>query len=180
MDIINALGGLTVEVQEYEAEYINRTTKHTIEHGPAVKLTGAQALVFARIRKSDADSDVSRTRRQRQVITSFIESAKGASISQLNDALDMLFKYVKTDLTEMQIISYATQALANGWINYDIEQFTLSDSDVFRTGYVGNTSVVFIDFPLAAQRIQTAVYGDSNVVLDENRIKIFNLVSRFA
>lgn len=180
VDIINALGGITVEVQEYEAAYINRTTKHTIEHGPAVKLNGAEALVFARIRKSDADSDVSRTRRQRQVITSFIESAKGASISQLNDALDMLFKYVKTDLTQMQIISYATQALANGWINYDIEQYTLSDSDVFRAGYVGNTSVVFIDFPLAAQRIQTAIYGDSNVVLDENRIKIFNLVSRFA
>lgn len=180
VDIINALGGITVEVQEYEAAYINRTTKHTIEHGPAVKLTGSQALVFARIRKSDADSDVSRTRRQRQVITSFIESAKGASISQLNDALDMLFKYVKTDLTQMQIISYATQALANGWINYDIEQYTLSDNDVFRAGYVGNTSVVFIDLPLAAQRIQTTVYGDSNVVLDENRIKIFNLVSRFA
>ena len=180
VDIINALGGLTVEVQEYEAAYINRTTKHTIEHGPAVKLTGAQALVFARIRKSDADSDVSRTRRQRQVITSFIESAKGASISQLNDALDMLFKYVKTDLTQMQIISYATQALANGWINYDIEQYTLSDSDVFRAGYVGNTSVVFIDLPLAAHKIQTTVYRDSNIALDENRIKIFNLVSRFA
>ena len=180
VDIINALGGLTVEVQEYEAAYINRTTKHTIDYGPAVKLTGAQALVFARIRKSDADSDISRTRRQRQVITSFIESAKGASISQLNDALDMLFKYVKTDLTQMQIISYATQALANGWINYDIEQYTLSDNEVFRTGYVGNTSVVFIDLPLAAQIIQNTVYGDSNVVLDENRIKIFNLVSRFA
>ena len=180
VDIINALGGITVEVQEYEAAYINRTTKHTIEHGPAVKLNGAEALVFARIRKSDADSDVSRTRRQRQVITSFIESAKGASISQLNEALDMLFKYVKTDLTQMQIISYATQALTNGWINYDIEQYTLSDENIFKAGYVGNTSVVFIDLPLAANVIQTTVYGDSNIDLDENRIKIFNLVSRFA
>ena len=178
VDIINALGGITVEVQEYEAAYINRTTKHTIEHGPAVKLTGSQALVFARIRKSDADSDVSRTRRQRQVITSFIESAKGASISQLNDALDMLFKYVKTDLTEMQIISYATQALANGWINYDIEQLSLSDEDVFTTGYVGSSSVVFIDYPLAAQRVQNAIYGDTNIVLDENRVLPFSLVRR--
>ncbi len=179
VDIINALGGITVPVQEYEAKYINRTTKHTIEHGDAVKLTGSQALVFARIRKSDSDSDVSRTRRQRQVISAFIESAKGASLSQLNDAIDMLFKYVKTDLTQMQIISYAAQALANGWINYDIEQYTLSDTDVFKTGYVGNSSVVFMDFPLAAQRIQSTVYGDSNIVLEEGRVKVFNFATRF-
>lgn len=179
VDIINALGGLTVEVQEYEANYINRTTVHTIEHGPAVTLDGYEALVFARIRKSDSDSDVSRTRRQRMVITSLIESAKGASISQLNDALNTLFKHVKTDLTQMQILSYATQALTKGWINYEIVQHSLSDEDVFATGYVGSSSVVFMDYPLAAQRVQTAVYGDTNIVLDENRVKLFSLVRRF-
>ncbi len=178
VDIIDALGGITVEVQEYEANYINRTTKHTIESGPAVTLSGEEALVFARIRKSDADSDVSRTRRQRQVIEAFINSAKDASLSQLNDALDMLFAYVKTDLTKMQILSYGTQAITNGWIFYDIEQLTLSDSDVFTTGYVGSSAVVFVDFPLAAQRLQTAIYGDSNIQLDENRVKLFSLVKR--
>jgi hypothetical protein len=113
------------------------------------------------------------------VITSLIESAKGASISQLNDALDSLFKHVKTDLTQMQILSYATQAITKGWINYEIVQHTLSDEDVFATGYVGNSSVVFMDYPLAAQRVQTAVYGDTNIVLDENRVKLFSLVRRF-
>lgn len=178
--IIDALGGITVPVQEYEAAYINRTNPDFhIEAGEAVKLTGKQALVFARIRKSDYDSDVSRTRRQRQVITSLIQSAKNASLSQLNNTLDALFAYVKTDLTKSQILSYAAQALAKGWINYEIEQFTLSDSDVFKTGYVGSASVVFIDFPLAAHRVQTAVYGDSNIDLDENRAKVFDFVTRF-
>ncbi len=180
VDIIDALGGITVEVQEYEANYINRTTKHTIESGPAVTLNGKEALVFARIRKSDSDSDVSRTRRQRQVIESFIKSATNASLSQLNDALDMLFKYIKTDMTKMQILSYGTQAITNGWVTYDIEQFTLSDEDVFRGGYVGNSSVVFMDFPLAAQRVQTAVYGDSNIELPDDRVKLFSFVKRFS
>lgn len=178
--IIDALGGITVPVQEYEAAYINKTNPDFhIEAGDAVKLTGKQALVFARIRKSDYDSDVSRTRRQRQVITSLIESAKNASLSQLNNMLDTLFAYVKTDLTKSQILSYAAQALAKGWINYEIQQFTLSDSDIFKTGYVGSASVVFMDFPLAAQRVQNAVYGDSNIVLDENRAKVFDFVTRF-
>ena len=177
VDIINALGGLTVEVQQYEAEYINTTTVHKIEYGPEVTLTGSQALVFARIRQSDSDSDVSRTRRQRQVITSLINSVKNASISQLNDVLDLLFQYVKTDLSKMQIISYATQALTNGWLNYEIVQHSfLSEKDVFRTGYVGSSSVVIMDFPLAAQRVQQAVYGDTNIVLEENRQNIFYLV----
>ena len=179
-DIIDALGGITVEVQEYEANYINKTNPDFhIEAGPAVRLTGKQALVFARIRKSDYDSDVSRTRRQRQVITSLIQSAKNPSISQLNNTLDALFAYVKTDLTKSQILSYAAQALAKGWINYEITQFTLSDSEIFRTGYVGNAAVVFIDYPLAAQKVQTEIYGESNIVLDENRAKVFDFVTRF-
>lgn len=180
-DIINALGGLTVEVQQYEAEYINRTTVHTIDYGSAVKLTGAQALVFARIRHSDSDSDVSRTRRQRQVITALINSAKGASLSQLSSALDTLFKYVKTDLTKMQILSYAAQALANGWVNYEIVQTPISDEDVFRTGWVGDQSVVLMDLPLAAQRVQEAIYGkgESNIVLEDGRVTAFSLVAGF-
>lgn len=180
-DIINALGGLTIEVQQYEAEYINRTTKHTIDYGPAVKLTGEQALVFVRIRHSDSDSDVSRTRRQRQVIMALINSAKGASLTQLSNALDTLFKYVKTDLTKMQILSYAAQALANGWINYEIVQTPISDNDVFRTGWVGDQSVVLMDLPLAAQRVQEAIYGEgeSNIVLEEGRVTAFSLVSGF-
>ena len=175
-DIINALGGLTIEVQQYEAEYINRTTVHTIDYGPAVKLNGWEALVFARIRKSDSDSDVSRTRRQRLVISALIDSAKGASLSQLNNALDKLFKYVKTDLTKMQILGYAAQALSGGWMDYDIEQINLSDPEIFRTGYVGNTAVVFVDFPKVAETVQTAIYGDSNVVNSEDRVKPFSLL----
>lgn len=179
-DIIDALGGITVPVQEYEAAYINKTNPDFhIEAGDAVKLTGKQALVFARIRKSDYDSDVSRTRRQRQVITSLIESAKNASLSQLNNTLDALFAYVKTDLTKSQILSYAAQALTKGWLNFEITQFTLSDSEIFKTGYVGSASVVFMDFPLAAQKVQNEVYGESNIVLDDNRVKVFNFVTRF-
>ena len=176
-DVIDALGGVTVEVQEYEAAYINSTTQLHIESGPAVKLTGLEALVFSRIRKSDSDSDVSRTRRQRMVISALIESAKGANLTQLNDVLDLLLQYVKTDLSKMQIISYATQGLTNGWVSFEINQHSfLSEADVFQTGWVGDASVVIIDYPLAAQKVQNAVYGNTNIELSEDRIKAFDLL----
>ena len=175
-DIINALGGLTIDVEEYEANYIRRTSVHKdFPVGEKVKLNGWEALVYARIRKSDSDSDVSRTRRQRKVIMALMDSAKGASLSQLNAAVDMLFKYVKTDITKMEILSYGAQALTNGWVNYEVQQTTIADDDVFRTGYVGSSSVVFIDFELAAQRVQTAIYGESNIVLSADRVIPFNL-----
>jgi hypothetical protein len=36
-----------------------------------------------------------------------------------------------------------------------------------------------MDFPLAAHRVQTEIYGDSNIILDENRAKVFDFATRF-
>lgn len=176
-DLINTLGGITVEVEQYEAEYINRTTVHTIDYGENVTLNGYEALVYARIRHSDADSDVSRTKRQRKVISAFVQRTKGASLSQLNNMLNTLFKYVKTDLSKTQLLSYAAQALANGWASYDIEQVPLNDEKFFATGYVGDQSVVFMDFPAAAHAVQTAIYGNSNIKQSEDKQNPYNFLS---
>ena len=76
----------------------------------------------------------------------------------------------------MQILGYAAQALSGGWMDYEIEQINLSDPEIFRTGYVGGTAVVFVDFSKVAEIVQTTIYGDSNVVNDETRIKPFSLL----
>lgn len=176
-DIINTLGGITLEVEEYEAKYINRTTVHTIDYGPAVTLDGYEALVYARIRHSDADSDVSRTRRQRKVISAFIEQVKNSNLTQINSALNSVLKYVKTDLSKMQILSYATQALANGWANYELEQVMINDPSYFATGFVGNSAVVFSDFPAVSEVIQNAIYQNTSITNTDERLKPFSMLS---
>lgn len=175
-DIIDELGGLTVTVQKYEADYMNKTHKLNVRYGENVVLNGEEALVFSRIRKCDPDSDVSRTRRQRMVITSLINSVKDASYFELNAMLKDLLPYVKTNLTENEILTYAAQALANGWLGYEIVETTLSDSTVFKTGYVGKSSVVFMEFPVAAQRIQKAIYGETSIVINEGDQTMFSLI----
>ena len=175
-DIIDELGGLKVKVQKYEADYMNSVHKLNVKYGDNVVLNGEEALVFSRIRKCDPDSDVSRTRRQRMVITSLINSIKGASYFELNGMLKQLLPYVKTNLTENEILTYAAQALANGWLSYEIVETTLSDNSVFKTGYVGKSSVVFMEFPVAAQRIQTAIYGETNIVINEGDQTMFSLI----
>ena len=42
---------------------------------------------------------------------------------------------------------------------------------------IDRTSLVLIDFELAAQRIQTAIYGDSNITLADDRVIPFQLVT---
>lgn len=176
-DIINTLGGITVKVEQYEAEYINRTSVHNIEWGDAVKLDGWEALVFARIRKSDGDSDVSRTRRQRIVISSFVNSVKDANIKQINEILNKLFGYVRTDLSKMEILSYGVQGLTNGWAGYEIESVLLNDPSIYRTGWVGNSSVVFVNFPAVSETVQKAIYGDSSVIAEKSQ-NPFNFMSQ--
>lgn len=74
--VIDAIGGVTVDVQDYEADYIRSTSSQTdFPYGTAT-LTGKQALIYSRIRHCDDDSDLSRTRRQRSVIKSLISQAK--------------------------------------------------------------------------------------------------------
>ena len=82
--------------------------------------------------------------------------------------------------------SYLCSALMTGGFDAHVESWTYLNKTLVVAGlwavlrFIAKAFDGVIDLPLAANIIQTTVYGDSNVVLDENRIKIFNLVSRFA
>ena len=168
--LIDALGGVTVEVKEYEANFINRTTRYTIESGKKVKLSGNEALVFSRIRYSDYDGDVSRTRRQRQVIQAIIDSAKGASIGQINKALNTVLPFVTTDISKGNISSLAVQALSQGWIDYERNQLTMpKELETGWTAMIKGQSVWVVDYPVSAYNLQKAIYGKSNIILSDDR-----------
>ena len=170
--VIDALGGITVDVKEYEQKYINRTT-HAIKKIPnygEVTLNGSQALVYSRIRHSDADSDVSRTRRQRTVIEALIKSAKGATKGQLLNAVDKLLPYLGTDCPKNKIVAYGAQALTQGWMDYEIVNITMPDVDCRKDAMIDGQSLWVVDYPLAAQKVQQALYGTTNIELDDGRL----------
>ncbi len=170
-DLVDALGGVTLDIQEYEQKYINRTTTkiNKIPNYGTVTLDGEQALVYCRIRKSDADSDVSRTRRQRNFISALITSAKGATLSQLNDAVDAVLPHLATDCSKTKVLDFARQALTQGWMNYEIVQVTMPDEETRKDANIGGVSYWVVDYTLAAYKVQMAVYGTSNINIDDNR-----------
>ncbi len=177
--LIDALGGVTVEVQDYEANYIRRTSSHKkFPYGKAT-LNGDQALIYSRIRKCDADSDISRTRRQRSIIKALVDSAKSATNGQLLNAFKLVSPYLRTGYTQSEVFALIAQAYTNGWMNYDMVELVLPSEDyVDRASLKINGHWAWVtDFALCAQKLQLALYGDTNIVLDSNRKSVLSLIT---
>lgn len=175
--LIDALGGVTVDVEKYEAAYINNHSKGFIAYEPTRKfpkgknvlLEGQEALIFSRIRKCDSDSDISRTRRQRSVIMALIKSAEDASTTQLNNAMNAVFPHIRTSFSKPDLLSLGTKAITQAWANYDIVQIVTPDTDAGNTGKSASINGEFVwvvDYAKSAKIVQDALYGKSNIELD--------------
>lgn len=169
---IDIVGGVNVDVPEVVGK------KHKIPYGNNVLLNGEQALLFCRERKSYYDSDISRTRNQRQVITALINKSKSASVSKINSILDTILANVHTSFRKKEIVSYMTKAISDNWAGYTISQRTMPTADA-RYGYSGSAWIWVIDYPLAAQKLQTEIYGKTNIKLEEKRTTAITIMGGY-
>lgn len=111
-DIIDALGGVELELRQDEAEYINEKTGGTLTEGRQM-LNGQQALAYARIRKLDSNGDFSRTDRQRKVLGSVMEDLKSTGLTDLAALAEEVIPMISTDLGTAQFLSLAMHILPN-------------------------------------------------------------------
>lgn len=177
---IDKLGGVTVPVQQYEANYMNNNYQNcSIEAGDAVTLTGDEALAFCRSRKCDNDGDVSRTRRQRQVIQSIFGKAKDIKLSEVDDYVKEFLPYVQTSYTTKDVLELGTKAVTEEWASYEFKQVLAPSEDAIK-GVSGSSMWYWaVDYPLAAQNLQNAIYGKTNIELTEDRITAIQLLTRY-
>ena len=174
--VINEFGGVTVPVREYEANYLNKTYKgFNVSSGNAIRLNADEALAFCRSRNCDADGDVSRTRRQRQVLVALLLEAAEIDTSEITDYITIFLPYVKTSYSESELISLATKAIVGGWARFSINQIVMPD-EASRYGHSGSTWYWAVDYPLAAQTLQKTIYGESNIVLKKDRVTSIDLL----
>lgn len=119
IDTIDALGGIDIEINDYEREYINgymtETSKITgkeivpLYESGLVHLNGLQATSYCRIRQTAGD-DYRRTERQRLVISKIAEKAKQADLVTLNAVIDKVLPNVSTSLEIGEIYALAKDA----------------------------------------------------------------------
>ena len=107
-DIIDILGGVTLELRQDEADIINRTVIGTLSEGIQY-LNGQQALAYSRIRNLDADGDFSRTDRQRKLLTSLLSSYQEAGFLKILSAIADTLPLISTDLSSKEVLQLAAK-----------------------------------------------------------------------
>ncbi|MBR6765332.1 MAG: LCP family protein [Clostridia bacterium] len=173
--VINALGGVEITLTKNEASYLRNIGWQIPNAECSLTVDGYHALTYMRIRKGATGGDTARVGRQQKVILYLMNKLRDSNVSEIMAAANAVIPYVRTGLTSENILAYAVTAVTEGWLKYDIKQLTLPDStcSVSFTNPEDGGSYWKVDFPLSAQKLQNALYGKSNIVLDPNRKKWF-------
>lgn len=125
-EIINAIGGVNINITSAELQYINRyidetsnvtgiKSSHITKTGEQ-KLDGVQAVAYGRIRYTSG-GDYKRTERMRTVLTKVMEKAKKLSITQLNNLADTLLPKIYTNISAGEIFSLLPQIASYSIVN---------------------------------------------------------------
>ena len=118
-DLVDAVGGITVDVQEIEIQQLNKYTKQTaknigreeyqlVKEAGLQTLDGCQAVAYSRIRKGVGD-DFKRTERMRTVLTKTFYKMKHMSFGELKGLIELMTPQVKTNLDMNNILALASK-----------------------------------------------------------------------
>lgn len=171
VDLVDALGGIRLDVTAAERSAVNRlidtdaegtdgsrafVTSYLEEYGEDVLLTGKQALAYSRIRKSD--SDYARTERQRKVLVTIAKQLQQQGMLSVTAMIPALLQYVETNLTFDEIIRLATVGLGMDMGN--VTQFRVPADGTYEAGMFGTTWCIKPDFEANAQLLHEFIYGE--------------------
>lgn len=145
--VIDALGGVDVELTEAEVSAIGRGAGTTVVlHKGMNHLDGNMALRFCRLRS--IDSNWQRIRRQRDVMQAIINKASSMSLLEINSVADTILPMINTNLSTDILSSLLLSAPK--FIGAHAEQYQVPEK---------NNSAK-ISFQYEADRLQTIIYGD--------------------
>ena len=125
VELVDALGGITVDVEEPDFQFNNRIDcKGTVceqnskrQFGKEIiyvptgvqKLNGEQALAYARNRHQFAIGDIARNQHQQQVIEATANELKNInSITEFENLLETVSNNIETNMTPEQMMSFYT------------------------------------------------------------------------
>lgn len=180
--IIDALGGVDIEITQAEINEINNDQKtydgtwidKTFEGTSGViTLTGQQALSYCRIRHLDSDN--MRADRQKKCLTQIFNGVKDASSVKLLKIINDIVPYVSTDMSRDTLLKVAKYAISQGWMNYDIVTNTVPNSRINENGAGGIYYGAWCwksDFPQDAYNLQLQLYGKSSITLARTRVDV--------
>lgn len=101
--VIDALGGVDLELSEDEAAYVG------LSGSGLLHLDGEHAVSYARDRTTGGTYDFGRTQRQRNVIMAIIQKAQKGGFPSLDEAAKATLPYITHNLTQRRLISFISK-----------------------------------------------------------------------
>ena len=170
-DVIDALGGMELELTAEEVVHMNNYCVETSEVAgkdyeriePEVAgtyhLNGVQATSYARIRAT-AGGDYKRAERQRLVIEKIVEKAQKANLKTLDKIIDVVFPQVSTSFSSKDLIGIAANALSYQLGETQGFPYSIADTDVV-DGYEGSY-VVPSDFDGDVKKLHEFLFNEKD------------------
>lgn len=152
---IDTIGGIDIELNAVEADYLNTNYGWSLSSG-AIHLTGEQALAYSRIRYV-GNSDYERTERQRKVLTTAFNKMKNSSINTVIGLIDEIFPLLTTDLSNLDMISYATSIVSMGIS--DVESYRIPIDGQYTPAVISGMQVLVPDLATNRAYLQEVIYG---------------------
>lgn len=133
MDIIDSIGGVTINVKQKELAELNKHVKWMekecnrdiayVDQAGEQTLSGGQALAYARVRK--VDSDLVRANRQKDVLMAVFNKVKTTPVTKLPDVAAKMLSLCHTTLSADEIVNMGMWAVTK---NPTITNYTLPDT----------------------------------------------------
>lgn len=177
-ELVDAVGGVDIELTEREAEYLN-TTNYISEEKyrtmvPGVNhMNGNQALGYCRVRRvstiSGESIDFGRTTRHREVLNAIFNKCKTSNMFELTNLMlkVLTIKGIKTDITENMWYSYLEKGFdilkETGGINIEEKMIPVGKSTL-KKGYEysrkGNREYIVLNWPMNIEALHTFIFGN--------------------
>ena len=166
-DLVNAVGGINIDIRKREIEELNKYTKETAKHIGQKKyktvkkpgrqtLEGVQAVAYGRIRKGVGD-DFRRTSRMRTVIKKVTGKLKNRNLLQLKKIMELCLDDCKTNLSKNDLIGFAQRMSGVNFQNSIAYPYTV------KTGLLNGVSYVFPgDLEDSARRLHKDIFDEKD------------------
>ena len=157
-EIIEILGGVTLEISSAEAKYMNDRSDNSFKAGVNY-MNAEDALTFTRMRYA-AGGDYGRTDRQRRVLIAIAESFRDADLVTIFNVIDQVLPHIVTNLTDAQIIEYATKGLTILGNGGSMETLRIPQDDAHYNANIRGMSVLVPNLEACREDLREFIYDN--------------------
>ena len=181
-DLVDAVGGIEVNVEDYEISELNKITKNTamhlgydnyklVEQSGLQTLDGCQAVAYSRIRKGVGD-DFKRTERMRTVVSLTTEKMKDLPFKELRKIIKVITPHVRTNISMKNVLGLAFRLPQYNIIGTEGWPYNIT------TGLINGVSYVLpSDLAFNTAKMHTEFFGQEDYEPSDKVYEISNQIA---